>query len=659
MPALFNSVLKPLAQGQTAAPPPLTDAQKALLEEANKLTSKNVTGGVTEDDIRANPNMNAQQLANKHVTDYWSNESEAFSRVNAAMNNGTAKLGQYPTGSTDEDGNPITQLGITAGGHPGYDTLFLKPTGTPNVYSFTTRNQVAGGNISGIIGANPETGKYAPITNAAIQTGYTPGSPGGWIKNTLNDIGPLGNIALAIATGGLSIPEQLAAQTAMNLAKGQDFGDALKGAGLAVGGSQLVQGITSVDPVSGMDLAADAVAGNSLADVGAALGKDAGIAALAPDTAAAVTSPVTSGAVTEAATPPATGGIEALTPELNVGTAAPPATTGGIEALTPEVNVGTAAPSVPEYAPEVNIGTAAPPVSEGIAALPAEPVSGMDLAADATKGNTIAEAGQGITALPAEPSLPTSVPSTPMEPANPQDFGATIENGGVAPNTVANPVGTGDPGSAPLDTTSNLPGENAGAPGSSYITTPGGGIADITGAGAAAAGAGAAGSGFFQSIADATGLPLGTVQTLAAGLGLKAATSLLSPDQTPGSTSVGGPGPAFQLGENYEPYKYKPFAAGGIADLGGYSDGGRLLRGPGDGVSDSIPAMIGGRQPARLADGEFVIPARIVSELGNGSTEAGARQLYAMMDRIQAARRKTVGKDKVAANTKAAKHLPA
>ncbi|CAB4154895.1 hypothetical protein UFOVP654_41 [uncultured Caudovirales phage] len=100
-------------------------------------------------------------------------------------------------------------------------------------------------------------------------------------------------------------------------------------------------------------------------------------------------------------------------------------------------------------------------------------------------------------------------------------------------------------------------------------------------------------------------------------------------------------------------------ADGGLGSLGGYSDGGRLLRGPGDGVSDSIPATIGQHQPARLADGEFVVPARIVSELGNGSTEAGARQLYAMMDRIQSGRKKTVGKNKVAANTRAAKHLPA
>jgi hypothetical protein len=103
------------------------------------------------------------------------------------------------------------------------------------------------------------------------------------------------------------------------------------------------------------------------------------------------------------------------------------------------------------------------------------------------------------------------------------------------------------------------------------------------------------------------------------------------------------------------------YAPGGITALGGYnlgsySDGGRLLKGPGDGVSDSIPATIGRKQPARLADGEFVIPARIVSELGNGSTDAGAKRLYQMMDRIQKVRRSTKN---VAANTKAAKYMPA
>jgi len=105
-------------------------------------------------------------------------------------------------------------------------------------------------------------------------------------------------------------------------------------------------------------------------------------------------------------------------------------------------------------------------------------------------------------------------------------------------------------------------------------------------------------------------------------------------------------------------------AQGGISSLnqyslGSYSDGGRLLKGPGDGVSDSIPATIGKGQPARLADGEFVIPARIVSEIGNGSTEAGARKLYAMMDRIQTGRKKTVGRGKVAVNSRADRYLPA
>jgi hypothetical protein len=101
------------------------------------------------------------------------------------------------------------------------------------------------------------------------------------------------------------------------------------------------------------------------------------------------------------------------------------------------------------------------------------------------------------------------------------------------------------------------------------------------------------------------------------------------------------------------------FNQGGLGSLGGYSDGGRLLRGPGDGVSDNIPATIGDRQPARLADGEFVVPARIVSEIGNGSTEAGARKLYAMMDRVQKARRKTVGHDRIATDTNAERLLPA
>ncbi len=79
-------------------------------------------------------------------------------------------------------------------------------------------------------------------------------------------------------------------------------------------------------------------------------------------------------------------------------------------------------------------------------------------------------------------------------------------------------------------------------------------------------------------------------------------------------------------------------AQGGISSLGGYSDGGRMLRGPGDGMSDSIPGVIANKQPARLADGEFVVPADVVSHLGNGSTDAGAKRLYSMMDKVRKAR---------------------
>jgi hypothetical protein len=102
--------------------------------------------------------------------------------------------------------------------------------------------------------------------------------------------------------------------------------------------------------------------------------------------------------------------------------------------------------------------------------------------------------------------------------------------------------------------------------------------------------------------------------------------------------------PTFKPGlySGYEPATpdyYRPnYAQGGLADLGGYSDGGRMLKGPGDGMSDDIPATIANKQPARLANEEFVIPADVVSHLGNGSSEAGAKQLYKMMDRVRKAR---------------------
>ena len=120
---------------------------------------------------------------------------------------------------------------------------------------------------------------------------------------------------------------------------------------------------------------------------------------------------------------------------------------------------------------------------------------------------------------------------------------------------------------------------------------------------------------------------------------------------------------------SYDPDKYRPqMAAGGLADsmpakrmamgghLGSYSDGGRLLKGPGDGMSDDIPAKIGSKQPARLADGEFVVPADVVSGIGNGSTDAGAKKLYAMMNKVRQAR---TGTKKQGKAIKADKYMPA
>ncbi len=210
--------------------------------------------------------------------------------------------------------------------------------------------------------------------------------------------------------------------------------------------------------------------------------------------------------------------------------------------------------------------------------------------------------------------------------------------------------------------------------------TPSGGFSDVGGLGAAAAADAAEGgylaSGGLASLDGARyGAAGGPVEAMSNANAIGANTgypqsaittrAYATPYQQPIGQNVVGAQDA-----GVDPYTGQAqFAVGGITalaqggaaqyNLGGYSDGGRLLRGPGDGVSDDIPAVIGDKQPARLADGEFVVPARIVSELGNGSTEAGARKLYAMMDRVQKARKKSIGKDQVAADSKAHRLLPA
>jgi hypothetical protein len=96
-------------------------------------------------------------------------------------------------------------------------------------------------------------------------------------------------------------------------------------------------------------------------------------------------------------------------------------------------------------------------------------------------------------------------------------------------------------------------------------------------------------------------------------------------------------------------------AQGGLMRLanGGYLSGGNV---PGDGMSDDIPARIGGTQEAALSEGEFVIPADVVSHLGNGSSNAGAKKLYAMMNNLRKAR---TGKEKQGKEINPYNYMPA
>jgi hypothetical protein len=283
-------------------------------------------------------------------------------------------------------------------------------------------------------------------------------------------------------------------------------------------------------------------------------------------------------------------------------------------------------------------------------------------------GSTAMGGGTGLTAAPGISSLPGGSLAAPGA--------GLVEMGG----------GTG---LTALSGTSSLPGGPLAAPGNAAAGMGGGtgltaspGTSSLPGGPLTNAGAAAAGNGILDKLKNALTGGTGTGTDLSGALGLMALMAMMNKGGggTPASTATipeltatrsqlpydvdkkgVNPNTPYRPGQGgvsyFSPTTYTPKAAGGgLMSLGGYSDGGRLLQGPGDGVSDSIPAIIGKKQPARLANGEFVIPARIVSELGNGSTDAGAKRLYEMMSRVQNVRRKTKN---VAANTKAAKYLPA
>ena len=235
-----------------------------------------------------------------------------------------------------------------------------------------------------------------------------------------------------------------------------------------------------------------------------------------------------------------------------------------------------------------------------------------------------------------------------------------------APQTTASNAGSyfdaiGQTGNAPVISSSannTLAAANAvSAPGGAGGTTP-----QLT-----------FGQGFMKGLED------NKTPAVAGGLGL-AALSAMNADKkkfgVPGQEHYDGPLSQFKYDPNtfratyptppnpayvaqYPNYRTTPYAEGGITDIDqNYARGGiaGLLKGRGDGMSDSIPATIANKQPARLADGEFVVPADVVSHLGNGSTDAGAKHLYKMMDKVRHAR---TGNKKQGRQIAAGGYLPA
>lgn len=295
-----------------------TERRQALLSDAQKLN-----GLVTADLVANNPNLNAQQLASLAQRNYWSNESEAFSRVMTGMENGTAQLKEVEIGA-DEWGTPIKQLAITTGERPGFDTLYLNPTSQEGIYQFSTPNQVAGGMISGVIQADPKTGQYKPVADYTRQIQYTPGQSGGLLGSVIGSFGDiikeLGPIATIIGNGimpglgtalsvaavideganpadiaktiaiseglsqsglsqnvaesvGSQAAGQLAAGTVGGLLSGQNLETALTGAFTNLRPTnqfeaEVNQALdTPATQLSGQDLAADNTAGNTIQDV--------------------------------------------------------------------------------------------------------------------------------------------------------------------------------------------------------------------------------------------------------------------------------------------------------------------------------------------------------------------------------------------------------
>ena len=643
-----------------------------------------------------------------------------------------------------KDGVPLVQVGETFGN---------KATGqaVPNTYSERQTGNFFGGTFAG----KGNTGYGVQFDSKGNPIFYTQGASSNDLANLLKDLGPIGQIAIAAATGGMSLPAQLATNAGIQLLAGGNLGDIAKGTALSYLGGQagnLISGSKDITDVLGQTgtnaaskFASQFVGSGGNVDplkslVGSVVGSNVNnvigdipglenlsatdknltsnlIAAVATGTPIdqaiqnALVNKASSearNAVAEARNAPTSGPqtYEEMMAGIEPRMADKPSEDKGPsnQDILDMINYD---PSLINQAVEDTLGTK----TENAA----EPAAGKGKAMDdidwsqvgGDYGGSISDEMANLVNSGNSSSLFSGdggedvakmLADQPYQ-FNPDDYKDAFASGNIGENNqgyydeitgkfvqdplggllnpLGNDVGNLDPNSK-WEYSQTRPGVWVNDKGEeidlSYLPNP---QKTMTGAEIMKkAGVSPAGSTSKTSTSKTTTAP-GSNNT---GL-LMALMAMMAMMNNKGSSSSSGATiPSLQANRSQLPYSpTKPgspnvnyftpttytakaaegglmgLAAGGMSDLGGYSDGGRLLRGPGDGVSDSIPATIGGKQPARLATGEFVVPARIVSELGNGSTDAGAKRLYDMMDRVQKTRRKTKN---VAADTKAHKYLP-
>ena len=183
------------------------------------------------------------------------------------------------------------------------------------------------------------------------------------------------------------------------------------------------------------------------------------------------------------------------------------------------------------------------------------------------------------------------------------------------------------------------------------VATLGGGLMGLLGSG----GGGSRPSGYQGSIpqytATRTQLPMTDTDRVPGSAGRRYFSDLTYAPVTPPAAAPAPETPATPATPT-EPPPDNSAAGGGLMQLAK----GRYLRGHTDGMEDKLRTTIDGKDPAALSHGEFVIPADVVSHLGNGNSDAGAKRLYQMMDRIRQARTGTKQHGK---QIQANKYLPA